>query len=754
MFGSSNRGFVVRNLRLRTKFLATLLAISAGLTLGALLVVRYAVERKIRETLREDLQASARTYQGFDRQRAEQMARTAALIADLPIVRALMTTRDKATIQDASSGFLRLAGADLLVFADRSGEVTALHGAGLERDEVQELLSRSLEQGEARSWWWAGGHLFELLIEPVQIGPLQHGTTLGVLALGYEVNSQAARQFKEIAASETVFLCHQQVVASTLRREQEQSFESLVPANGAPPGAEREVKLGGERYLLATLDLSRGRSVPVSLAVLKSFDKETSFLSGLNRVLLGLGLVAIASGAVLAFFLSANFTRPLADLVAGVNALERGDYAHPLRGQGDDEVGVVTRAFVRMRRSLEHARLEQKEMEGRLRQAHKMEAVGRLAGGVAHDFNNLLTIIRGHADLLIDRPSTDDAARRNADQIHKAANRAVGMTRQLLAFSRMQVLESRVLDVNVIVAEMGKMLPRLIGEHIEFSFEPDAGLHPVKADPGQVEQVLMNLAVNARDAMPDGGRLTIRTTNAVVGEAEAAKRSAMAAGTYAVITVTDTGHGMDEETKTHIFEPFFTTKETGQGTGLGLATVYGIVKQSGGFIWVESVPGAGTVFEIYLPAAGGEPVEGSSGPVKAAVRKGSETILVVEDEAAVRELGCEFLRSAGYKVLEASDGQEALEIAARVSGEIHVLLTDLVMPRMGGRELAAALKQTRPGTRVLFVSGYAEYVPEGTAQAASDHTLLKPFSLETLTGKVREVLAAACEPAVPGGRAH
>src|SRR5262249_2544558 len=269
-------------------------------------------------------------------------------------------------------------------------------------------------------------------------------------------------------------------------------------------------------------------------------------LKGLNRVLLGLGLVAIASGGVLAFFLSANFTRPLADLVAGVNALERGDYSHPLREDGGDEVGAVTRAFARMRRGLESAQQEQKSMEGRVRQAYKMEAVGRLAGGVAHDFNNLLTIIRGHADLLIDRAPGDDATRRNAEQIQKAANRAVAMTRQLLAFSRMQVLQPKVVDVNSIIAEMGKMLPRLIGEHIEFSFLPETGLYPVKADPGQIEQVLMNLAVNARDAMSDGGKLTIRTANVVLTEAQAAKRTAMSAGTYAVVAVSDTGHGMDE----------------------------------------------------------------------------------------------------------------------------------------------------------------------------------------------------------------
>ncbi len=238
---------------------------------------------------------------------------------------------------------------------------------------------------------------------------------------------------------------------------------------------------------------------------------------------------------------------------------------------------------------MEKSQNEQRQLEERLRQAHKMEAVGRLAGGVAHDFNNLLTIIRGNSDLLIDREGSDNFHRRCVEQIQKAAGRAVSMTRQLLAFSRMQVLQPRVIELNTIVAEMGKMLPRLIGEDIEYAFIPDPLLASVKADPGQIEQVFLNLAVNARDAMPNGGNLTIQTTNISIDEGEAEKRPPMTPGLYVLLSVTDTGHGMDDATKTHIFEPFFTTKEVGKGTGLGLATVYGVVKQSGGFIWVNSI---------------------------------------------------------------------------------------------------------------------------------------------------------------------
>jgi CheY-like chemotaxis protein len=263
------------------------------------------------------------------------------------------------------------------------------------------------------------------------------------------------------------------------------------------------------------------------------------------------------------------------------------------------------------------------------------------------------------------------------------------MTRQLLAFSRMQVLQPQVLDLNGIVADMGKMLPRLIGEHIEYVFIPDPKLSAVKADPGQIEQVLMNLAVNARDAMPKGGTLTVRTSNVFMSEAEAAKRPPMSVGNYVRLCVTDTGHGMDEKTRAHIFEPFFTTKEVGKGTGLGLATVYGVVKQSGGFIWVESAPEKGATFEIYLPLASGPVMRVDAEPKLSIAQAGHETVLIVEDEPDVCELACRFLRVKGYSVLQAKDGVEALEVTAGHQGMIHAVVTDMVMPRMGGAEVPA-----------------------------------------------------------------
>jgi len=384
---------------------------------------------------------------------------------------------------------------------------------------------------------------------------------------------------------------------------------------------------------------------------------------------------------------------------------------------------------------------EQRVLEKQLRQVQKMEAIGRLAGGIAHDFNNLLMVIRGHAELLLDRPAGEaDWSRSKVKQIERAADRAAGLTRQLLAFSRMQVLQPKILDLNEVVADMGKMLPRLIGENIELAMELSPDLKRVKADPGQLEQVIMNLVVNARDAMPQGGRVSIETGNVDLDEAFARRHPALAAGRYVMLAVSDTGTGMDSETQAHVFEPFFTTKEVGKGTGLGLATVYGVVKQSGGYVTLDSELGRGTTFRIYLP-----PVEASLQPSVASVNQdtattGSGTVLIAEDEKGVRELAREFLSLSGYTVLEARDGVEAMAIAKNHGGPIDLLITDVIMPRMGGRELAARVSTLRPNTKILFMSGYAEYAPNQNETEEHTQWLTKPFTRVALTRMAGELL--------------
>ncbi len=384
---------------------------------------------------------------------------------------------------------------------------------------------------------------------------------------------------------------------------------------------------------------------------------------------------------------------------------------------------------------------ERKQLEERLRQSQKMEAVGRLAGGIAHDFNNLLTIITGYGQLLLDRLVPGDLMREQVEEIKQAGDRAASLTRQLLAFSRRQVLTPQVLDLNAVVLNMDKLLRRLIGEDIDLLAFPKSSVGKVRADPGQIEQVILNLALNARDAMPKGGKLTIETADVDIDEAYASSHVAVTPGPYVMLAVSDTGCGMDREAQAHIFEPFFTTKEKGKGTGLGLAMVYGIVKQSGGNIWVYSEPGQGTTFKIYLPR-GEEAVEavGLREPLARPVH-GSETILLVEDEPSVRSLVRGLLQTRGYMVLEAGWSHEALEISERYRGPIHLLLTDVVMPQMSGQELAGRLEAFHPETKVLYMSGYTDNAVVRRGVLETDAAFIgKPFTSDALARKVREVL--------------
>ena len=394
---------------------------------------------------------------------------------------------------------------------------------------------------------------------------------------------------------------------------------------------------------------------------------------------------------------------------------------------------------------------ERKQLEGQLRQSQKMEAVGLLAGGVAHDFNNSLSVIAGYSDLLQMSLPANDPLRRYTQEIAKAAERAAALTRQLLAFSRKQVIQPVILDLNNVILEMEKMLRRLIGEDMDIVILGDAEPARVKADPSQMEQIVMNLAVNARDAMPQGGKLLIKTTSGYLDETYRRQYPYFQPGNYVTIRFSDTGLGMDKETQARVFEPFFTTKKAGKGTGLGLSTVYGIVKQNGGYITVQSEPGRGSTFKIHLPQAEGTPqlakLTETSGPGP----RGSATILLVEDEEALRELARNCLESHGYRVLEAGDGKSALEKAAQHQNPIQLLLTDVVMPRMSGRELADRMCTFYPGIRVVYMSGYTDDLIAQYGVLDADTMLLeKPFTLASLLKKVHQALQTQAKGTAPG----
>jgi two-component system cell cycle sensor histidine kinase/response regulator CckA len=411
-----------------------------------------------------------------------------------------------------------------------------------------------------------------------------------------------------------------------------------------------------------------------------------------------------------------------------------------------NDKGEIEKIIIVSRDITERKQAEEllRRRDEQLRHSQKMEAVGRLSGGIAHDFNNLLGVIIGYSESIEHRVAPNDPLRKSAEEIRKAGERAASLTHQLLAFSRQQVLQPQILDLNALVTDMGKMLRRLIGMHIELTTNLSTELGQVKAEQSQIEQVIVNLVVNARDAMPEGGELLIETSNLDVNENLASSLPFLQPGPYVLLSVTDTGVGMDANTRQHIFEPFFTTKGPGKGTGLGLATVYGVAKQSGGGVTVDSEPGKGSTFKIYLPQTQESAVAPAPDETVATGSMGTGTILLVEDEEALLKITAERLSECGYTVLPARDGIHALEIARSYNEPIHLLLTDIMMPRMGGLALARSMSELRPGIRILFMTGHAEREASyREAIRSGAESIQKPFSHEQLTRLVRQMLDAA-----------
>lgn len=723
-------------MQLRTKFLLSLLLVTAGLTCAALLVVRHTAEAHMQTEIESNADTAIRTFQFVEHQEQLALAHKADLLAAL----AEMRNNDPSAIEDSSQDPWQSDDFNLFALADRTGTMLALRTSdpGFPLPTAQAQLRTMQSRRVTSGWWYGGGHLYEVALQPIYSGA-SSDTSMGTVIVGHEVDARQAADLRGLSSADVLFRYGDKTVASTLLPLQELQVSRQLSRRAVS----KQMRIDGKLYWAHSAKLTPDGGPPICLVILESYGSTTAFLAHVNHLLLGLGLMAIFIGGALAYMISHAFARPLARLADGVGALERGDYTYPLRAHGADEVAQVTRAFDRMRRVLKSNEAKRQQLEAQLRQSQRMEALGRLAGGVAHDFNNLLTIIKGYSDIVVQGLNPADDSFRHGQQIGKAIDRASALTRQLLAFSRMQVLEPKIVDLNSLVADMGKMLTRLIREDIALSFEPDGMLGRVKADPGQLEQVLLNLTVNACDAMSRGGMLTIETRNVSVDGNLASARPSIPAGEYVLLSVADTGHGMDAETKARIFEPFFTTKEPGKGTGLGLATVYGVVKQSGGYIWVESEPGKGAKFEIYLPRVNEQPEQPAASQPRLTVTGGRETVLIVEDEAAVRELAAEFLHSAGYSVLVAQDGKEALGIAKSSTAPIHVLLTDVVMPGMRGPELAERLKRICPQIKIVYMSGYLDYAEGDGEFLAGGSFLQKPYSRETLVSKVAEVVASA-----------
>jgi signal transduction histidine kinase/CheY-like chemotaxis protein len=723
------------NLRLRTKFLLSLLLVTSALTCATLLVMRHSAEVQMQREIEEGARNAILTFQVVQQQHQIVLAQKADLLATL----AFMRNGDASTIRDASEDPWSSGECDLFLIANRMAKVTGLHTriSDFAEPKAERFLLGSLIAESSTGWWYSGTNLYQVVLQPFYEDLARKRKMAGTIVVGRLLDSPRASDLARISSSHMIFRYGGKIVLSTVSPFIEPTVAKQFQGGATPD----DVQIEGEQFFASSVDLTPGMSPGVTLTVLKSHRVARDFLQRLNRLLLGMGLLAVIAGAALVYMISDTFTRPLTGLAEAVRALEEGDFAYPLEARGGDEVAQVTRAFDRMRGTLQRNDAQRRQLEGQLLQAQKMDAIGRLAGGVAHDFNNLLTVIKGNNSLLLERVQDGDPFFAYTKQIESAADRAANLTRQLLAFCRMQMLQPKILDLNARVSEMCKLLRRLIREDIAFTFHAGESLARVKADPGQIEQVIMNLVVNAGDAMPSGGALTIETHNVTVDAEYASRRPPISPGEYVLLAVTDTGHGMDAETKARIFEPFFTTKEHGRGTGLGLAMVYGVVKQSGGCIWVDSEPGKGARFEVYLPRVDGkEEVEMATDEAASAPVRRRKTVLIAEDEEAVRELACTFVESAGYAVLAAKDGAEALTIAQRCEEPIHVLVTDIVMPNLRGPELAKQLKNLRGDLKVVYMSGYLEYNRDNGEFVEEAFFLQKPFDRETLVGKISEAL--------------
>jgi signal transduction histidine kinase len=572
----------VSRLRLRTKFLLSMILISSALTCTSLLVVRGTVQTQVRNEIVFGLRNSAETFQNFQHQREATLARSADLLADLPPLRALMTTQHEATIQDGSTDLWRLAGSDLFVLANRTGNVVALHTltSGFTRALAQESLTKTLDQEGSVQWWYGGKHLYEVFLKPIYFGPASANRQLGFLAVGYEIDDRVAAEVSRIAGSQVAFYYGGEIVRSTLPAEREEELARQVPLMPKVGSQPASLNLGSEHFLTTSLDLAPGKNPPIYLRVLKSYDQATAFLASLNRLLVLLGVIAVLGGSLLVFLISHTFTRPLASLVDGVRALGRGDFGYPLNPRGDDEVAEVAVAFNRMRSSL--LRSQQSLLE-----AERLATIGRMASSISHDLRHSLAAIVANAEFLCESGLTGDQREELYREVRVGVNQMTDLIDSLLEFSRTrESLRPSFANLD----ESAHRALQTIRAHRDFQQvqinifcdQPMTGWF----DPRKMERVFYNLLLNGCEAVPlDRGRIEITLERAVNG---------------AEIRVSDNGRGILEPVRDRLFEPFISYGKE-NGTGLGLTVVQKIVQDHGGDISVEKTSSEGTVFRIVLP---------------------------------------------------------------------------------------------------------------------------------------------------------
>lgn len=740
--------------RLEARVVAGVIVLIALSMTAVLVETTRAVTAQSLERTLGDLRAARSAFYSLADDRAEFAAAQAALVAELPVFRAHITDAqiagDSATLEAMAEGYRQQLQAEFTIVADRNGTWTARSGwpAGTAPPPaVGRAISQATAGRPSREIAASVDRLFLVVSEPARFAD----ELLGTLTVGYALDDGLAKRLADVTRCDVSLVSNGHVYASSLPAAGRAALTAAI-AQGDWPGQDTTGsvrRVADAEYAIGVFPISRNAGTDATARLLLMQDRRPTqlFISQIQRRLLGAGAIifVVAVGGSLLF--SRRMSRPLQDLAAAAEDIAGGNWARQLPVRGSVEATMMAQAVNHMTTGLRHWYEEAKTRDDQLRQVQKLEAVGRLAGGVAHDFNNLLTAIKGYGDLLLEDLVPADPHRGDVEEILKAADRAAVLTKQLLAFSRRQVVVVRVLSLDAVVAGTDKMLRRLIGEDIKLttSIHPDSGR--VRADPSQIEQVLLNLVVNARDAMPKGGTIEIELANVVLGGAAGRSHATLAPGRYVRLSVRDTGSGMTHEVKARIFEPFFTTKEEGRGTGLGLAMVYGIVEQAGGAIDVDSEVDRGTAFHVYLPRTSEpEVVQVAEAATAPEVGRGTETVLLVEDEPRVAALIASVLERAGYVVLQAMEGDRALEIVRAHTAPIDLLLTDVVMPGMNGRELAEHVRSLRRDIRVLYMSGYSDdAILRRGVETARVNFIQKPFSMEALTVRVRETLRASSE---------